>query len=77
MSALAAPRQSQTCQAIDEHFAIPCGAPATVVASSSEKAGYVCSDCANRAIEHGWTIGPTVEDARDFLAGTDENGAQR
>ena len=56
------------CQATDEYFYLRCGEKATVVGSLGEQWGYLCSDCANRAIEHGWVIGPTVQDIDDFLS---------
>lgn len=61
------------CEALDAHFDIPCGAPATVVGSKNEQRAYLCSDDANRALEAGWTIGPTVSDVQSFLAGIDED----
>lgn len=56
-----------TCEALAEMFDIRCGDNATVVGSLGERWAYLCSDCANRAIRHGWVIGPTVQDVEDCL----------
>jgi hypothetical protein len=68
-----APVAGATCQALDAHFDIHCGAPATVTAFKGERSGYLCSDDANRAVQHGWVIGPSVSDVRSFIRGGDED----
>ncbi len=66
-SRLAAPDDTVTCQALDAHFDLRCGAPATVTASKGDRSGYLCSEDANRALQDGWVIGPTVSDVRSFV----------
>lgn len=56
------------CEAISDG-GVPCHREAVIVGKRGDVQAYLCSDDANRAMAHGWTIGPTVSDMEAFIAG--------